>query len=102
LRQPGEERFPQAVLPAAHGLADLALERFEIRRERLAGIGRDRDREARERGFRHADLRLDTGALQAAQQDLLDALAGAPVVLITGHIDEARIEAPERIAAREE
>ena len=97
-----EQRVLELVLPGADRLRDPALEHDRV--DAAVGIRRRAHEhvQPREHGLRQRHLRLDRRAAEGLERELLDALARLRVVAVARHVDEAGVEAPERVAAHEQ
>ena len=97
-----EQRVLELVLPGADRLRDAALELDGV--DAAVGIRRRAHQhvQPREHGLRQRHLRFDRRAAEGLERELLDALARLRVVAVARHVDEAGIEAAERVAAHEQ
>ena len=97
-----EQRILQLVLPGADRLRDPALELDRIDAGIRLGRRADQHVQPRQDGLGQRHLRLDREPAEGFQRELLDSLPRLGVVAVTGHVDEAGVEAAEHVAAHEE
>ena len=77
------------------------LDPLRVGRDLAPGIGAHQRVQAGERGFGDLHLRLERDPVQLLAQDGFDAHPRLRVVAVARYVDEAREEAPVRIASQE-
>ena len=97
-----DQRLVQAVGPRARGFGQARLELDGIDLRRDAGGRAHDEMDAGEDRFRDLRLELDLGAAERLLQDILEAAPDLGVVSLARHVDQARDEPGERIAAQEQ
>ena len=102
LAKPFDERVLEVVGPRTRRLGDLGLDRREIVVADRSRNRVDDEVQPRKHRLRDACTQVDAGPAERPQEYLLDPLADVGVVSLERQVDEARQEAPERVAADEE
>ena len=97
-----DQRVAQVFIPAPRGGGELRLQRLAVHLGNLARRGAHREVNAREDRVAQLNVEFGTAALVRLRQDALELDAQVGRIRFARHVDEARHEALERVAAREQ
>ncbi len=96
------EGVAEGIRPGAHGARHELLDGVRVDFARVVGIRAHEHVGARQHGVGELHLRLDRLAVEGAHHDRFDALARLGVVPVARDVDEAGVEAAERVAPYEQ
>src|SRR3546814_1862134 len=98
----GNQRVAQVVVPVAHDVGQLGLERGLVELDHLARTRAHEHVQLRQRRFAHLQVGVDMVGVQLALEQRFDAHAQVGVVAVARQVHERRIEAPVAVAAQEQ